>query len=76
MTFFLARYHSSITPKAVWASLAAWEMRFDLPPVFCPTPILAGRQIEQWALYFAREIVLSANALLRATTNVNGEEAG
>src|SRR5262245_42027931 len=33
-----ARYHSRIMPKAVLASLGAFEIRYDLPVVFVETP--------------------------------------
>ena len=63
----LQRYHSRIAPKSVLGSLAAWEVRFDLPIVFAATPAEAADQIERWAWYFAREVVGSANDLWRAT---------
>ncbi len=75
------RYHSSITPKAVFAMLGAFEARFDLPVVFVPCPRLAGRKIEAWSFWFSREHIVAANGLLRATTYqeinriTNGEEA-
>lgn len=31
-------YHSNIRPAAILASLAAWEVRFDIPVVFTPNP--------------------------------------
>jgi DNA excision repair protein ERCC-4 len=70
---YRCRYHSSVAPNAVLATLGAFEARYDLPVVFSPTPILASRQIERWAFWQSREVVLSANALLRAVTN--GKEA-
>jgi DNA excision repair protein ERCC-4 len=60
------RYHSRISPKSVLGSLAAWEVRFDLPVVFAATPTEAASQIERWCWYFVREIVESANDLWRA----------
>lgn len=68
----LGRYHSSITPKAVFATLGAFECRYDTPVVFCSTASLAAYRVEEWAYWFAREYVLAANNLLRAATN--GEE--
>jgi len=74
------RYHSSVTPKAVFATLGAFEARFDLPVVFISCPRLAGRKIESWAFWFVREYVLAANGLLRAAIYqeinriTNGEE--
>jgi ERCC4-type nuclease len=57
-------YHSRIAPKAVLATLGAFETRY-VPVVFAATPEEAARMIEQWAFYFSREIVENANALLR-----------
>jgi DNA excision repair protein ERCC-4 len=77
----LGRYHSSITPQAVFATLSAFEIRYDIPIVFCPTATLAGRKIESWGYWFAREYILAANELLRATVDqgvdpiTNREEA-
>jgi DNA excision repair protein ERCC-4 len=59
-------YHSRISPKSVLGSLAAWEVRFDLPVVFASTPGEAADQIERWAWYFAREVVEATNDLWRA----------
>lgn len=59
------RYRSRISPTAVLGSLAAWEIRFDLPVVFCETPEAAALQIERWAVTFARQVVRDANNLLR-----------
>ncbi len=58
-------YHSNVKPKAVLATLAALEVRFDVPCVFAPSPKDAARQIESWAYWFAREIVCAANELAR-----------
>jgi len=66
---FRCRYHSSIEPKSVLATLAAWEVRFDVSVVFIACPRLAGRKIESWAYWFSREYILAANNLLRAATN-------
>jgi DNA excision repair protein ERCC-4 len=46
------RYHSRITPKAVLATLGAFEIRYDLPIVFAATPESAAREIERWACFF------------------------
>jgi ERCC4-type nuclease len=59
------QYHSSIAPKAVLGTLGAFEIRYDLPLVFCETPEVASRLIERWAFYFARETVQVVNDLLR-----------
>jgi hypothetical protein len=39
-----------------------------LPFLFFPTPELAARQIERWAIWFARELQKNANSLLEAET--------
>jgi DNA excision repair protein ERCC-4 len=67
----MQRYHSRISPKSVLGSLNAWEVRFDVPVVFCQTPEIAGRQIEIWSWYFAREIVETVNDLWRAAVGDN-----
>jgi ERCC4-type nuclease len=42
------RYHSRIVPKAILATLGAFELRYDLPVVFIETPEAAAREIERW----------------------------
>ena len=64
----LGCYHSSINPRSVLATIAAFEIRYDTPVVFCQTASLAARRVEEWAYWFAREFVLAANDLLRAAT--------
>lgn len=59
------QYHSNVSPKTVLHTLAAFEVRFDVPVVWCNTPEAAARQIESWAWWFARELVENANDLLR-----------
>jgi DNA excision repair protein ERCC-4 len=63
------RYHSRISPKAVLATLSAFEVRYAVPVVYCETPEIAGRQIESWLFWVARELVQDANHLLRAATS-------
>ncbi len=58
------RYRSNVTPKAVLATLAAFEVRYDVPVVWADTPAEAARMIESWAWWFSREIVQSAAGLL------------
>lgn len=60
------RYCSQIAPKAVLATLAAFEARY-LPVVFAATPEAAAREIERWSWWFARETVENANDLLRGS---------
>jgi hypothetical protein len=45
------RYYSRIAPKAVLATLGAFEIRY-VPVIFCSTPEEAAIQIERWAFYF------------------------
>ena len=59
------RYRSNVKPAAVWGTLATVEVRYDIPIVFCETPERAGRLIERWAFYFAREMVEVVNDLRR-----------
>ncbi len=57
------RYRSNVSPAAVLGSLAAWEIRFDAPIVWTPTPEDAAFQVESWVLYSARELLKTANGL-------------
>ncbi|HET9374285.1 MAG TPA: ERCC4 domain-containing protein [Chthoniobacterales bacterium] len=61
------KYHSGITPKAVMATLCAFEIRYDLPVVFADTPEKAGTLVERWGFWFARETVETLNELSRST---------
>jgi ERCC4-type nuclease len=56
-------YRSRIHPNAVLASLRAFEVRYDLPVVFEPTPTAAARRVEEWAKWFAREVCQAAEAI-------------
>jgi DNA excision repair protein ERCC-4 len=72
------RYHSRIAPKAVLATLGAFEARY-LPVVFAATPVEAAILVERWIWYFAREVVENANDLLRgsqAATSATGALQG
>jgi DNA excision repair protein ERCC-4 len=60
------RYASKTKPQAVLATLGALESRFDVPVVFASTPEEAGRKIESWTYWCARELVLNVNVLARA----------
>jgi DNA excision repair protein ERCC-4 len=64
------QYVSNIKPRAVFGTLHAFEIRYDLPVVFRLTPELAARQIESWAFWFAREMVETVNDLARAEHGV------
>lgn len=59
------RYRSNIKPQAIIATLGAFEIRYDVPVVFKPTPEAAAAQIERWAHWFSREVRLAATNLLR-----------
>jgi DNA excision repair protein ERCC-4 len=61
------QYHSNIKPKAVMATLCAFEVRYDLPVVFAATAEDGARLIERWTFFFAREAVQVVNDLWRAT---------
>jgi ERCC4-type nuclease len=58
------QYRSLVSPRAALATLYCFEVRFDLPFVFCADALQAGRLIERWALWFARELYKNANGLL------------
>jgi ERCC4-type nuclease len=62
------RYRSNVAPKVVLHSLAAWEIRYDIPVVWVSTPEAAATRLESWAWWFAREVVQNINALARAQT--------
>jgi ERCC4-type nuclease len=57
------QYHSRITPKAVLATLSTFEIRYDVPTVFCSTREEAAITIERWAFYFSREVMKLAQVL-------------
>ena len=60
------QYRSKVTPRAVLGTLGAFEARYEVPVVFCPSPDEAGRQIESWTWWSARELVEAANELALA----------
>jgi hypothetical protein len=63
-----SHYHSRIAPKAVLATLGAFEVRY-LPIVFAATPEAGALLIEQWVWYYGREVVENANMLLRGCSD-------
>jgi DNA excision repair protein ERCC-4 len=63
-------YRSRITPAAVLGTLAAFEVRYEIPVVFEPDPEAAARRVECWGWYFAREHVQSVNALMKTASEV------
>jgi DNA excision repair protein ERCC-4 len=58
-------YRSNIKPQAVIGTLRAFEVRYDIPVVFCDTAEAAANRIESWAFWFAREVVEVVNDLRR-----------
>jgi hypothetical protein len=60
-------FRSNISPKAVLATLYAFEIRYDLPFQFCATPGIAGRLIERWATWFSRELCKNATSLFEGS---------
>ena len=54
------RYHSRIRPKAVLATLGAFEVRYDLPVIFVASPLEAAASIERWVFWYSREVVKTA----------------
>ena len=63
------RYRSLANPKAVIASLTAFEIRYQLPVTWCLNPTAAALQIERWAVYYLRERLTTARAMLNAYEN-------
>jgi DNA excision repair protein ERCC-4 len=59
------QYRSRIDPEAVLNTLAALEVRYEVPVVFADTPADGAWWVEQWACWCAREIVTQANHLAR-----------
>lgn len=59
------QYRSRIEPDAVIGTLAALEVRYEVPVVFAATPEGAASWVEQWACWCAREIITEANHLAR-----------
>jgi DNA excision repair protein ERCC-4 len=62
-------YRSNIKPQSVLATLNAFEVRYDLPVVFCPTASMAAQKVEAWAFWYAREAVEAVNNLYRSVRN-------
>ena len=59
------RYRSQANPKAIIASLTAFEVRYSLPVCFRETPEAAAVQVERWAFYFLRERLNAASETMR-----------
>lgn len=58
-------YRSKANPKAILASLGAFEIRYGIPVVWSETPETAAALVEEWVWWYARELVVQANALTR-----------
>ncbi len=67
----LQRYRSRISPKVVLATLSAFEVRYQVPVVYCETPEIAARQVESWLYWVARELMLTADRLLQSVQEAN-----
>jgi DNA excision repair protein ERCC-4 len=58
-------YRSNIKPAAVLGTLRAFEVRYDVPVVFCESVENAANRIESWVFWYAREVVETVNDLRR-----------
>lgn len=67
-----SKYQANIKPRAVLATLNAFEIRYDIPFVMCQTPEAAGRLVERWGFWFSREWVRATNNLWRAEQGKDG----
>ena len=56
------RYRSQTNPKSVIASVTAFEIRYQLPVCYSPTPEAAAVQVERWAWFYCREATKQAEA--------------
>jgi ERCC4-type nuclease len=75
------RYRSRIAPKAVLATIGAFEIRWDVSVTFFESAEEAALQIERWFFFFYREQIKRANDLLQGSRKAtelraatNGEE--
>jgi len=59
------QYRSRVEPDVVLNTLAAFEVRYEVPVVFAATPEDGALWVEQWVAWCAREIVTQANHLAR-----------
>ena len=60
-------YRSEITPKAVLSTLSAFEVRYSVPIVWAPNAEQSAELVERWIYWFAREVVLQSNQVLKPT---------
>ena len=68
-------FRSLANPKAILATLHCFEVRYDLPVVFCETPEIAGHRIERWAIWFVRELCKNASRLLEGSQKKSAQPA-
>jgi DNA excision repair protein ERCC-4 len=61
-------YRSNIEPKAVLHSLYAFEVRYNIPFVFSPTPESGAALVERWAWFYVREQIRKTNDAIRGLT--------
>jgi DNA excision repair protein ERCC-4 len=71
----LQRYRSRMAPKAILNSLAAFEVRYDLPICYFPDAQAAATQVETWLWWVSREITRAANNLLRGSSDVGATDS-
>lgn len=69
----LKHYRSTISPASVLGTIAAFEVRYDLPIVWANRPEDGAELVEHWVWYFAREYVESVNNLFRETVILESE---
>jgi ERCC4-type nuclease len=58
-------YRSELPPKAVMATVAAFEVRYGVAVVWIGEESEAAAQVEDWAWWAARELVLAANRVAK-----------
>jgi DNA excision repair protein ERCC-4 len=68
------KYRSGVSPKAVLSTLAAFEVRYDVPVCWFASATEAAEQIESWAAWHARELVLAVSYLARAKRELTDPE--
>lgn len=61
------RFYGGANPKAIFASLGAFEIRYSVPVVWADTPIRGGEVVARWAHWFSREVTKQAAAIMEVT---------
>lgn len=61
------RFRGGVSPKAVLATLNAFEVRYNVPVVWANTPENAALLIEKWTWWLARELVKQTAQLVKST---------